>query len=225
MMMTGEPLHLGVLLYPNFELLDVFGPLEMFASLGHARVRIHMIAAAPGPVRSAMAGDGPLGPSVVAEHGYADAPPLDILLVPGGFGTVPALADEALLAFIRQCARTRAPGTPILASVCTGSALLARAGVLDGHRATSNKQFFDLARNQSDQVEWIEAARWVDDGAVITSSGVSAGMDMALALIERLFGPDAAEQVAVATEYTRHRDADRDPFVAHLNALSGMLPP
>jgi len=219
-MTNVPPIQVGVLLYPNFELLDVFGPLEMFATLGHARARIHMIAAQPGTVPSAMAGDGPFGPQVMADYGYADAPALDILLVPGGFGTVPALSDTALLGFIRE----RATTTPVVASVCTGSALLARAGVLDGHRATSNKQFFDLARSQSDRVEWIEAARWVDDGHVVTSSGVSAGMDMALALIERLVGKDAAEQVAIATEYTWHRDADRDPFVTHLNALSGLLP-
>jgi transcriptional regulator GlxA family with amidase domain len=215
----ATPIHVGALFYPNFELLDVFGPLEMFATLGHERARIHTIAAEPGPVRAAIAADGPLGPAVLADYGYADAPPLDVLLVPGGFGTIPALMDEKLLGFLRE----RAATTPIVASVCTGSALLARAGLLDGRRATSNKQFFELARAQSDRVHWVEAARWVDDGPVVTSSGVSAGMDMALALIERLFGAEAAEQVAVGTEYTRHRDADRDPFVAHLNSLAGML--
>ena len=218
--MPQFPLQIGVLLYPDFEMLDVFGPLEMFSMLGRARARLHLIAEHPGPVPAAMAADGPLGPHVIAEYGYADAPPLDVLLVPGGFGTVPALADTELLNFIRE----RAPAT-ILASVCTGSALLARAGVLDGRRATSNKQLFDLARRQSDRVEWVEAARWVDAGSVMTSSGVSAGMDMALALIERLCGTEVAEQIADATEYTWHRAADRDPFVAHLNALSGMLPP
>ena len=219
--MVQTPIHVGALLYPDFELLDVFGPLEMFSMLGHARARIHMIAAKAGPVPSAMAADGPLGPHAMADYGYADAPPLDILLVPGGFGTIPGLADEALLGFIRE----RAATTPVLASVCTGSALLARAGVLDGHRATTNKQLFDLARGQSDRVTWVEAARWVDDGPVVTSSGVSAGMDMALALIERLLGAETAEQVAVATEYTRHRDPDTDPFAVHLNAMSGLLPP
>jgi transcriptional regulator GlxA family with amidase domain len=215
-----QALHVGVLLYPNFELLDVFGPLEMFSMLGHVRARIHMIAERPGTVPSAMAGDGPLGPKVVADFGYDDAPRLDVLLVPGGFGTIPALSNEALLAFIRKCAGS----ARIVASVCTGSALLAKAGVLDGHRATSNKQFFDLARAQSNRVSWVEAARWVDDGNVVTSSGVSAGMDMALALIERLFGQEVAEQVAIGTEYTRHRDADQDPFVVHLNAASALLP-
>jgi transcriptional regulator GlxA family with amidase domain len=218
-MSPPAPFHVGVLLYPNFELLDVFGPLEMFATLGAARVKIHMIAERAGPVASAMAGDGPLGPCVVAEHGFADAPPLDLLLVPGGFGTIPALANETLLSFLRARAKT----TATIASVCTGSALLAKAGLLDGRRATSNKQFFALASSQSNKVEWVESARWVDTGAIVTSSGVSAGMDMALAIIARLFGAGAAEQVAAATEYTWHRDADVDPFADQLNALAGML--
>jgi transcriptional regulator GlxA family with amidase domain len=220
-MTVTTPLRVGALLYPSFELLDVFGPLEMFATLGATRVRIHMIAERAGPVPSAMAGDGPLGPSAMAEYGFADAPPLDLLLVPGGFGTVPQLENEALLEFLRVRSRT----TPTIASVCTGSALLAKAGLLDGRRATSNKQFFTLAASQSAAVEWVEAARWVDTGAIVTSSGVSAGMDMALAIIARLFGADAAEQVAAATEYTWHRDADLDPFAAQLNALAPSLAP
>jgi transcriptional regulator GlxA family with amidase domain len=216
---TSVPLRVGVLLYPDFELLDVFGPLEMFASLGAARVRIHTIAERAGPVAAAVAADGPLGPRVLADHGFADAPPLDVLLVPGGFGTVPQLANVALLDFLRQ----RAKSTAIIASVCTGSALLAKAGLLDGRRATSNKQFFALAAAQSDAVEWVEAARWVDAGAIVTSSGVSAGMDMALAIIARLFGEPVAEQIAAATEYTWHRDAAEDPFAAQLNALAPLL--
>jgi len=218
-MSVNVPFRVGVLLYPNFELLDVFGPLEMFASLGAERVKIHMIAERAGPVASAMAADGPLGPRVVAEHGYADAPSLDLLLVPGGFGTLPALEDIALLDFLRARARS----TATIASVCSGSALLAKAGLLDGRRATSNKQLFALATAQSDAVEWVEAARWVDAGAFVTSSGVSAGMDMALALIARFFGVAVAEQIAAQTEYTWHRDADVDPFADQLNALAPML--
>jgi transcriptional regulator GlxA family with amidase domain len=124
-----------------------------------------------------------------------------------------------MLAFLRNRARRAA----ITAAVCTGSALLAKSGVLDGHRATSNKQFFSLAVAQSSVVEWVEAARWVDDGAVVTSSGVSAGMDMALAIIARLFGIEVAERIAIGTEYTWHRNADIDPFVAHLNRMVGVL--
>jgi transcriptional regulator GlxA family with amidase domain len=102
-------------------------------------------------------------------------------------------------------------------SVCSGSALLAKAGLLDGRRATSNKQFFDLARSQSAKVDWVTEARWVEDGPYATSSGVSAGIDMALAVIARLYGQQRARLVADATEYEWHTDPTRDPFVRFLN--------
>ncbi len=215
----SRPLTLGVILYPGFELLDVFGPLEMFTAVGRDRLTTHLIAEHAGPVAAGIVPDGPVGPRVIADFGFDDAPQLDLLLVPGGIGTFPELANERMLAFLRERSRR----AQITASVCTGSALLAKAGVLDGHRATSNKQFFNLAVAQSDAVAWIAAARWVDDGPVVTSSGVSAGMDMALAIIERLFGAETAEGIAVGTEYTRHRDADVDPFITHLNKLAGMV--
>jgi transcriptional regulator GlxA family with amidase domain len=211
----STPLHLGVILYPGFELLDVFGPLEMFNSVGRERLITHLIAERAGPVPAGTVPDGPIGPHVIAEFGFDAAPPLDLLLLPGGIGTFSELANDVLLSFLRS----RATAAQITMSVCTGSALLAKAGILDGHRATSNKQVFDLAVAQSDKVEWVTAARWVDDGAVVTSSGVSAGMDMALAVIARLFGAETAAAIAVGTEYTWHRDADQDPFVAHLNQL------
>lgn len=218
---VGAPLQVGGLLYPNFELLDLFGPLEMFSLLGSARAQIHMIAERPGPIPSAMGADGPIGPKAVADHGFGDAPRLDVLLIPGGFGTIAELENPAMLAFLRA----RAKDTDIIASVCTGSALLARAGLLDGLRATSNKQLFRLARSQSDKVTWVERARWVDAGRFVTASGVSAGTDMALALIARRFGQDAAEQIAIAAEYTWHRAADTDPFAEHLDQLADLLAP
>lgn len=218
-MSESATLNLGAILYPGFELLDLFGPLEMFANVGAERLKIIMVAAQAGEVAAGSVADGIVGPRAVADFGFDDAPDLDILLLPGGVGTFAALQDEALLAFLRKCAEH----AQIMASVCTGSAILAKAGVLDGHRATSNKQVFDLARNQSGAVEWIERARWVDDGAVVTSSGVSAGMDMSLAIIQRLFGADVANNVAEAAEYTWHRNADEDPFADQLNKMSGIL--
>jgi transcriptional regulator GlxA family with amidase domain len=134
-------------------------------------------------------------------------------LIPGGVGTVPELENEAMLNFLRG----RCPKTDINMSVCTGSALFAKAGLLDGMRATSNKMFFALATGQSDKVEWVEDARWVDAGQYVTSSGVSAGTDMALAVIERLFGAERARMVAEFTEYQWHTDADSDPFAKFLN--------
>lgn len=204
--MSEAQLTLGAIFYPDFELLDVYGPLEMFGNVG-PELGIVTVAQAAGPVRSAQ------GPSALAEFGFEDCPELDLLLLPGGVGTVRELQNEALLGFLRA----RAADARIVMSVCSGSALLARAGLLDGHRATSNKQFFALATSQGDRVHWVEEARWVEDGRFATSSGVSAGMDMALAVIERLFGAERAEAIAAATEYEWHRDPTWDPFVKFLN--------
>ena len=108
--------------------------------------------------------------------------------------------------------RNRSMGAEYVTAVCTGSALLARAGILEGRKATTNKKAYDWATSQSDKVHWIKQARWVEDGKFFTSSGVSAGMDMSLALIAGLFGEDTAVQAATWAEYEWHRDAGWDPF-------------
>lgn len=203
-------MKLGIVLYNDFELLDAYGPMEMFGALnagGETLVDQVVIAEQPGAVKSSA------GPASVAEFGFSDAPDLDLLLLPGGIGTIPELENEAMLEYLQATC----PKTSISMSVCSGSAILAKAGLLDGLSATSNKMFFDLARMQSDKVDWREAARWVDAGQYVTSSGVSAGTDMALAVIARLFGTATAEQVTRYTEYQWHTDADSDPFVEYLN--------
>jgi transcriptional regulator GlxA family with amidase domain len=193
---------LGVLLFPEFELLDVFGPLEVF---GHRLVahhyRVCMVAAEAGPVASAQ------GPRVLADHGFV-GPPLDVLLVPGGMGTRREVDNAKLVRWIAATAAV----AEIVTSVCTGAALLARAGVLDGHRATTNKRAFDWVVTQGPCVEWIRKARWVEDGKFVTSSGVSAGIDMSLAVLESTVDPVTADEIARAIEYRRHADADDDPF-------------
>jgi putative intracellular protease/amidase len=193
---------LGIVLYPGFELLDVYGPAEVFGNLT-GKVKVVMVAEKAGPVASTQ------GPKTVADYGFDDCPPLDLLLVPGGFGTFAQLKNPAMLDWLRKRAET----AEITMSVCSGSAILAKAGLLDGRKATSNKQYFQLAVGQGPKVDWIKKARWVDDGNRVTSSGVSAGIDMALHVIERLYGTQAAEGIADGTEYQWHRDADNDPFV------------
>ena len=190
-------LKLGAVLYPGFELLDVFGPLEMFTALPADMLEVVMIVQKKGAVRAGSMSQAPT-PQVIAEFDFNDAPDLDLILLPGGVGTVPELENESLLSFLRE----RSAKAQITSSVCSGSALLAKAGVLDGHRATSNKQFFSLATGASNRVTWVERARWVDDGRVVTSSGVSAGIDMSLAIISRLFGIETAERIADGAEYT-----------------------
>jgi transcriptional regulator GlxA family with amidase domain len=152
-------------------------------------------------------------PKTVAEFDFASAPVLDLILLPGGFGTIPQLENPAMLEFLRR----RAATAEVTMSVCSGSAILAKAGLLDGRRATSNKQFFELARAQGAAVKWVEQARWVEDGPVATSSGVSAGTDMALAVIAKLYGKEIAQQIAESTEYEWQQDPTRDPFVRFLN--------
>jgi putative intracellular protease/amidase len=207
-----QPCTLGAVVYPDFELLDLYGPLEMFGALS-PHVRIVTVAERPGPVKSHQ------GPQALAEHGFDDAPRLDLLLLPGGIGTLRELENPALLDFLRA----RAPEALVTMSVCTGSAILAKAGLLDGRRATSNKQVFALAVAQSDRVQWVERARWVDEGAFVTSSGVSAGTDMALGVIARLWGQARAQQIAEFTEYDWQSDPDQDAFHHLLNASMGRL--
>lgn len=211
--------RIGAILYEGFEMLDAFGPLEMYSVLGKDKVEIVTVAERAGPVAAALGADGPLAPKVLADVGFDDVPALDILLVPGGFGTFAELENIIMLQFLQQAAE----GAEIVTSVCTGSALLAKAGLLDGLPATTNKQFFALARMQSDKVEWVEKARWVDAGKYVTSSGVSAGMDMTLAVIARTWGEEAAEAAAEFAEYSWHRDADSDPFHRDLDKASRLL--
>ena len=197
---------LGAVIYENFELLDLFGPLEMFGNIV-PEIKIVTVAEQPGSVRSAQ------GPKTVAEYGFSECPRLDLILLPGGIGTVKQLHNVAMLEFLKD----RSLSAEVTMSVCSGSAILAKAGLLDGRRATSNKQFFSLATSQSDKVKWIAEARWVEDGPFATSSGVSAGIDMALAIIARLFGRERAQLIANLTEYVWQDDPNRDPFYKFLN--------
>lgn len=192
---------LGVLLFPGFEVLDVFGPVEMFGNMPGA-MRVVTVGREAGPVASAQ------GPRVQADHGLADCPPLDLVMVPGGIGTRESIHDEALIAWLRQ----RGASAELVLSVCTGTSLLAQAGLLDGRRATTNKMMFTWLESTWPAVRWVREARWVEDGKFVTSSGVSAGMDMALAVIAKLAGQQTSDAIAVGTEYDWHRDAGWDPF-------------
>lgn len=197
----SETKRLGIILFPQFELLDVFGPAEMFGAL-QGMIDVVLIAEKAGAVASAQ------GPEVVAKYGFDDCPPLDMLLVPGGMGTRSEIENPAMIDFLRQ----RVAAAEVAMTVCTGTALFAAAGLLDGRRATTNKMVFGWVASVGPAVEWVKEARWVEDGKFVTSSGVSAGMDMALAVIQRLHGEDVSRMVEVGTEYDWHRDASWDPF-------------
>ena len=194
---------LGVVLFEGFELLDVFGPLEMFG-LAADHFEIRLISETGGVVASRQ------GPKSVCDDSFQSAPAIDVLLVPGGIGTRREVHNPVLLDWLNE----RSKQAELVASVCTGSALLAKAGVLDGLRATSNKLAFAWAASQSEKVQWQQQARWVEDGKVFSSSGVSAGIDMSLAVIAKLVSEQAAEDAANFAEYSWQRDADCDPFAS-----------
>ncbi|WP_031479480.1 DJ-1/PfpI family protein [Maridesulfovibrio frigidus] len=192
---------IGVVLFPGFELLDVFGPLEMFGTASEY-FNICMVAENSSLVESKQ------GPKSLAEYSFEEPITYDILLVPGGEGTRREVRNESMLAWLRK----QAAHAEYVTSVCTGSALLAKAGVLDGICATTNKIAFDWATSQGPEVIWKKQARWVEDGKFFTSSGVSAGIDMSLAIIQKMLGQETAEQIAIWAEYDWHRNASWDPF-------------
>ena len=150
---------IGVVVFDEFELLDVFGPLEMYG-MAPESFEIHMVAEKAGTVASKQ------GPRSVVDHDFGEERPYDILLVPGGRGTRTEVDNPALLEWLR----TQSAAAEYVTSVCTGSALLAKAGVLDGLQATTNKRAFSWASSQSDKVRWKKEARWVEDGKFFTSS-------------------------------------------------------
>ena len=195
---------LGAVIFPGFELLDLYGPLEMFGLLPE-QVEIRLVAETEAPIASGA------GPRAVADDLFSAGRGYDLLLVPGGPGTRCEVSNETLLAWLRS----QGEAASKVATVCTGSALLARTGLLDGRKATTNKAAFAWVTQQGPAVDWQARARWVEDGKYLTSSGVSAGTDMALALIARLWGRDTAEQVAVWAEYHWQSDPARDAFAEH----------
>jgi len=202
-MNTSSPIHVGAVLFEGFELLDFFGPLEMFGLLEDA-AKITVVAEKSGAVKSSS------GPCGMADATMAGSGGFDVLLIPGGIGTRKEMANPQFLAELKRLAEA----SRVVATVCTGSFLLARTGLLDGRKATSNKRVFQQVKNYAPKVEWIAKARWVECGNYFTSSGVSAGMDMTLAVIAKLCGRETSLQIASRAEYEWHEDSSWDPFAA-----------
>ena len=186
------------LMFDQFETLDLFGPVEIFARTPGAS--LHYVSMNGGMVTSAQ------GTTIVTSKAET-LPAESVLLVPGGQGTRRLVTDRLFLARLRELCGS----VEYILSVCTGSALLAAAGILQGRKATSNKIAFDWVTAAGD-AEWIKKARWVRDGNIYTSSGVSAGIDMALGFVADHYGMEAAEANARKTEYLWNRNAGDDPF-------------
>ncbi len=199
-----ERWNVGVLLFEGVAVLDLAGPFEVLTRArlepgaesrsveDEALFDVFTVAKTAEPVTATG------GLVIVPRHSFADTPRIDLLLVPGGFGTRPLLQDSETIDWIRRIAASARR----TASVCTGALLLARAGLLDGRRATTHWGAFGLLTSLAKDVTVDREARFVDDG-VMTSAGLASGMDLALHIVETLFGRTVADETARYIEYRR----------------------
>lgn len=195
---------LAVFIFPQFQTLDLFGPLEMLGAY-RDQIKINMVAETLDPVYSIH------GQGLLVDKSIADGSDYDMLFIPGGDSALEAAKSEAVTNWITATANR----AELIMTVCTGSILLATTGVLDGRKATTNKIDFKQTIPLAPKVDWVAKARWVEDGKFFTSSGVSAGIDMALAAIAHLYGKGEALELALGCEYDWHDDPSWDPFAKH----------
>jgi transcriptional regulator GlxA family with amidase domain len=200
-----------MILFPGFQALDAFGPLDCINVLSRTdNITLSLLANTLDPVTTKCPGyPASTGQEIVPTHTYEEPPLLDVLFIPGGLGS--RGSGPTVLATIKFIQEIY-PSLKYVITVCTGSGLAARAGVLDGKRATTNKSAWKDMIALGPEVEWIARARWVTDGNIWTSSGVSAGIDVTLAWIGSVFGEEKAKLIAEEIEYTRHEDPNCDPF-------------
>jgi transcriptional regulator GlxA family with amidase domain len=199
-----KAMNVGILFFDDVEVLDFAGPFEVFSrtrlqagvesrrSNAGAPFNVYGVARVKGPIFATG------GLVVVPTYGFSDCPPIDLLVVPGGWGTRKLLEDEELLTWIKKAASNAATVT----SVCSGSLLLAKAGLLQGKAATTHWGALDTLASIDPTIR-VERQQRVVDSEIITSAGISAGIDMALHVVERILGADVANDTARYMEYRR----------------------
>jgi transcriptional regulator GlxA family with amidase domain len=192
--------RVGILLFPDVEVLDFCGPFEVFSvtRLDESRRRedrspfeVVLVAASLEPVKATG------GLRVLPDYDLETCPPLDLLVVPGGWGTRSLVNDERVVRWIRE----QATPAELTASVCTGSFLLAQAGLLEGRRATTHWQSLDRMEQTFPAVTVVRDQHVVEDGSILTSAGISAGIDLALRMVARLHSEATAHATARYMEY------------------------
>ena len=196
-------MDVAILLFEDFETLDVFGPVEILGR-NTAQYRVRFYSQGGGVIRNRH------GIAIETEDLEGISGGTDVFLIPGGPGTRSAVENQTLVTLVGRIAEA----SRYVLTVCTGSALLARTGQLDGRNATSNKKAFAWASSFGGDVRWQRQARWTIDGKYYTSSGVSAGMDMAFGFLNDRHGIDFARHVAREMEYRWQEDSSLDPFFA-----------
>jgi transcriptional regulator GlxA family with amidase domain len=197
--------RVAILVFNEAEVLDVFGPFEVFAVTGR-RTRqepfsVFLVAEKRGPVvlRS--------GVSLNPHYTIESCPPVEIVLVPGGFGTRREMHNPRVLQWVRQ----RAQEAELVLSVCTGALILGKAGLLNGLEATTHHAAYAELREAAPGARVLEGVRMSDNGRVILSAGISAGIDMSLHVVRRLLGAEAARETAAYMEYHWREHGSAEP--------------
>ncbi|MGH8373004.1 MAG: GlxA family transcriptional regulator [Gammaproteobacteria bacterium] len=213
-----EPHRVVMLGYPDAQILDITGPLEVFGRSARwlrdkgvtskLAYTVELVAAQAGPVSTSS------GISLVAERSYRQISRADTLLIAGGIGCHPVMEDQDILRWIRRMA----PKVSRVASVCTGALVLARAGLLENRSATTHWDYIEELTAISDTIRVQEDAIYVRDGNVYTSAGVTAGMDMSLAMVESDWGQPVALAVAQELVMFLKRPGGQSQFSSHLAA-------
>lgn len=213
------PRTYGIILFRMFDMLDVYGPSEVLQFIGGSyKTDIVYIAETLDPIttRPAAANMNPLNssvyPSLTPTHTFDTAPELDVLIIPGGPGWRNPTALNATMEYIRKTT----PKVQQILTICTGSALAARSGILNGKKATSNKSSWLTTVQNNPNTTWVPHARWVEDHSsfppIWSSSGVTAGIDMMLHWVEKTYNAENATTIAQFIEHVRITDPSIDPF-------------
>jgi transcriptional regulator GlxA family with amidase domain len=206
--MSMKRKRVGILIFPDVEVLDFCGPFEVFSvtRLNEERRRqepspfeVTVIAEHSGPIQTSG------GLRVIPDLDISECPPLDILVVPGGWGTRKEIHNDRLVSWIAE----RGSKVETLTSVCTGAMLLGQAGLLDGKHATTHWRSLDWMRESFPKVTVEDHLHVVEDDHVITSAGISAGIDMALKVVTRYFGESVGRATARHMEYPYPKDNAR----------------
>jgi transcriptional regulator GlxA family with amidase domain len=187
MALVQTPKKVAILIFDRVQIIDYTGPYEMFGAAGF---EVFTVAATKDPVKTTM------GMVVVPKYSFADAPPADVVVIPGG--SVDRVSEhQETLRFLKEASAH----SEFTLSVCNGAFTLANTGLLDGLTATTTRGNIPRLAQRYPKIKVVRDRRYVDNGKIITAAGLSAGMDGALHVIEKMLGSEVAEKVAFAEEY------------------------
>ncbi|OJV64878.1 MAG: dimethyladenosine transferase [Clostridiales bacterium 38-18] len=192
---------ISIILFDQFELLDAFGPAEIFGKEEDIFVT-KFYSKNGGIVESAQ------GVKILTERYVKELEYINVLLIPGGQGSRALVTDMDFIEYLDKISQI----SNYILTVCTGAALLAKTKHLDGREATTNKRAFEWVADQNKKVLWVRKARWVKSDNIYTSSGISAGMDMSLGFIRDVIDEALALKIGHRIEYIWNPDCNEDPF-------------